>query len=158
VGERQDNLASDLWNALQSLRSERIYANGKSLFEFGQPSQGIYLLEEGEVRLIFQSGKDRPKTFETVGPGAILGLCEAMCGGPHQLCAEARGQAQVSFVERGQLLRILKNKPEFCMQVVRMLSEDLHVLYYHARAEGAGQRSRKGKPALREPSGGEGHI
>jgi len=139
-----NQLASHLWGALEGIRSERIYSVGKPLFRSGQRARGIYMVEEGEVRLVFDSDSGGGRLFEKAGPGVILGLSEAMSGDNHKLTAESEGQTQVSFIERNALLAFLRSNPALCMQVVRMLSEDLHVLYHRFVVEGgSATRSRK---------------
>ena len=70
------------------------------------------------------------KLSETAGPGAVLGLAESMTGEGYRLTAEVTEPSRVSFIERGAFLGSMQEHPEFCMQVVRLLSENLHGLYY----------------------------
>jgi CRP/FNR family transcriptional regulator len=124
----------DAWEQLQPLKESRRYPAGTSPFEFGKSVDGIYLIESGQVRLSVPSRAKRAALFEVVGPGCVLALSEAMTGGPHKLTAEALVDCQISFVERSRFLVYLKDHPEFCMHIVRQLSEDLHGLYYRYRA------------------------
>jgi hypothetical protein len=60
-------------------------------------------------------------------------LSEAISGGPHKLAAVAVDCAQVAFVSREDLLPFLQQNQLFCMQLVQLLSEDLHSLYHRFR-------------------------
>jgi CRP-like cAMP-binding protein len=119
--------------ALEALKTRKNYGKGESLYRRGQAGRGIYLVESGSVRLEAISEVEQGP-FGTAGPGAILGLCETVSGHPYFLSAEAVGPVQVAFVQRAQLLRFLREQHEQCMQVVRLLSEDLHLLYESFRA------------------------
>jgi hypothetical protein len=44
--------------------------------------------------------------------------------------------AQVAFIRRKDLLRFLRDHREACLQVVHLLSQDLHVAYDRVRSIG----------------------
>jgi CRP-like cAMP-binding protein len=138
VGKVQQQLSADFWDSLSELRSERVYTTGMILFDIGHKCEGIYLLKAGEVRLTLPAIKAVP-TVELAGVGAVLGLSEVLSGGAHRLRAEAAASTQVAFVQRSRLLRLLRDRPEFCMQVVTILSENLHALYYQVRDRDLGR-------------------
>jgi CRP/FNR family transcriptional regulator, dissimilatory nitrate respiration regulator len=128
--EDPKQVTAELWMALESLRSERICLASRALFRNGETSRGVYLVEEGEVQLLLSSAGGRERLLETVGPGTILGLSEAMSGEAHKLTAQAAGRTQVSFVRRPDLINFLRKNPALCMQLVHLLSENLHSLYH----------------------------
>jgi CRP-like cAMP-binding protein len=136
----------ELWQALGKLQSVCTYEEGMSVFQQGCPARGIYLVEKGEVRLILQAPVKPGRTFAIAGPGALLGLSEAVTGEAHKLSAEAAGEAQIGFVERGPLLAFLRDHHQFCLQIVRLLSDDLHGLYQRFQCMSSEERPA-GKPA-----------
>ena len=115
-----------------ALRKSNTYSPGKRLFSCGQPTRGIYLVEKGRVKL-FLCSDTTGTAFDEVGPGAVLALSEAISGGTHKLAAVAVDCAQVAFVSREDLLPFLQQNQLFCMQLVQLLSEDLHSLYHRFR-------------------------
>lgn len=119
--------------ALEALKTRRNIDEGENLFRRGQAAQGIYVVENGSVRLEAINDVEQGP-FGTAGPGAILGLCETVSGHPYFLSAEAATPVRVAFVPRAHLLRFLREHHEQCMHVVRLLSEDLHLLYESFRA------------------------
>ncbi len=134
----------DLWQVLHALRAVPVEAKGEPLFRLGQPCGGIYLVEEGEVTLLLSSEPKTSRAFEVVGPGTVLGLSETLTGGTYRLTAEAAQGARVSYIERDSFLDLVHNDHQFCLQVVRTLSEDLHGLYHRCRclAPAAGRSSK----------------
>jgi CRP/FNR family transcriptional regulator len=121
-----------LWATLLGLRESTTYPPGKPLFTCGQPARGIYLVQKGRVRLFLCSDTTRA-AFEEVGPGAVLALSEAISGATHKLTGVALDCAQVAFVTREDLLAFLQDNQLFCVQLVQLLSEDLHLLYHRFR-------------------------
>lgn len=128
-------LSPDLWQALHGMKSVRVYPKGAMLFQQGGPVNGVYLVESGQVRILLPmpAEQSRHQLLEIAGPGAILGLSEAMSGDSYRVTAEAEGHTTVAFIPRGNFLKFLRDHCEFSMQVVRLLSEDLHALYHKFR-------------------------
>jgi CRP/FNR family transcriptional regulator, cyclic AMP receptor protein len=127
-------LSPDLWQALHGIKALRVYPKGASLFQQGTAVSGVYVVESGEVRVLLPTGQSRPQLLGVAGPGAILGLSESMTGTNHRVTAEAGDHATVAFIPRKSFVDFLGDHCEFCMQVVRLLSEDLHGLYHKFRS------------------------
>jgi len=129
-------LQLDLWQSLQNLKPVALEPKGGTLFRAGDPVAGIYLVEEGQVHLSLPPGPRRlqPKpAFEIAGPRSVLGLCETVTGGEYKLTAEVAEGARISHISRRAFLHFMRRDHQLCLQIVRLLSEDLHCLYYHFR-------------------------
>jgi CRP-like cAMP-binding protein len=127
-------LSPDFWHALQDLKIARAYAKGEELFRRDDSVNGLYVIESGEIRILLPSGSIGQQLVEVAGPGFILGLAECMSGDNYRVSAEASDRTVVAFVERDLFLNFLRDHKDFCMQVVRLLSEDLHGLYHKFRS------------------------
>ena len=135
VSESPENTSvSDPWRALEDLKSRRRYEQRGMLFREGERCAGVYLVEKGNVRLLVPLRSKQQKVLEMAGPGAALGLSEAMSGTPHRLTAEADQVVEVAFIERMALMKFLRRHHDVCLQLVAILSEDLHGLYQTFRA------------------------
>lgn len=95
---------------------------------------GIYLVESGAVRVLLSNGGLQKQLLNVAGPGTMLGLSESMSGEKYQNTAEAVEPTLAVFIPREELLEFLREHGDFCMQVVRLLSEDLHGLYHKFRS------------------------
>ncbi len=126
-------LSPDLLRALQGIESVRLFPKGATLFQQGSAVTGVYLVESGEVCILLSAGQSQRQLLEVVGPGTILGLSESMTGEKCRITAEAGEQTTAGFIPRAEFLEFLREHAEFCMQVVRLLSEDLHGLYHKFR-------------------------
>lgn len=119
----------DLWLALHALEPSGVDCEQKTLFRRGEPCRGLYMVEEGCVRLHLFPQPGGALAFETVGTGAVLGLAETMTGGEHRLTAEAVEGARISHIDRNAFMDRLQKNHQLCLQIVLLLSEDLHGLY-----------------------------
>ena len=81
------------------------------------------------------SGNGRRLTLCIAGPGEML-LSAAVSGTPYEVTAEVLDDSQVAFVPRKDMLRFLRGHRDACLQVVHLLSQDLHTAYDRARAIG----------------------
>jgi CRP-like cAMP-binding protein len=85
----------------------------------------------------------------------VLGRSEAISGYLCKLTARAAERTRVAYVSRENLLEFLRQHQAFCMQIVRLLSEDLHLLYGKYRYESnLASRLRKGKSSDAAGAGG----
>jgi CRP-like cAMP-binding protein len=138
---RPNPMCERFWRALQELRIPHVHAPGERLFTRGRPAQGVYLVEEGSVNLLWEGDGHTAPVFEKAGPSAVLGLAETMTGESCRLTAEVTSPSTISFIDRECFLRLMRQHPEFCMQVVHMLSEDLHGLYHRFQNTALSRRS-----------------
>lgn len=121
------------FDAIKSLAS---YPKATVLFREERPVRGIYILCDGRAKLSISAEGNKRMTLRIAGPGEVLGLGAALSNTPHEITAELLDNSQVAFVRRKELLRFLREHPEACMQVVRMLSQDLHGAYERVRTIG----------------------
>ena len=117
------------------------------VFEQGQSAEGIYMIQKGQVR-VWMPGDSEPEALvEAVGSGTMLALSEVLSDGAHKLSAQALQQTEIGFVPRETLAEFLRDHHQLCLQVVRMLSEDLHALYHKFQGLNvARSRARRWQP------------
>jgi CRP-like cAMP-binding protein len=127
-------LSPDFLEALHGIKSVRLYTKGATLFKQGAAVTGVYVIESGEVRILLSTGENQTQQLGVVGPGTMLGLGEAMNGGTHRISAEAGDQTTAAFIPREKFVEFLSRHADFCMEVARLLSEDLHALYHKFRS------------------------
>jgi CRP-like cAMP-binding protein len=144
VGEPAGQLPTGLWDELQRIGCSRTYSTGSPLFAEEAPADGVYLIEKGAIQI--QLSSPISEGLAEYGPGALLGLSEVMTGETHKFEAVATEDCAVCFVGRHDFLEFLRQNQACCMQVVQMLSQDLHTIYQHLQSEPhAIHRGRKGK-------------
>lgn len=138
-------LSPVLVKTLHGSRRVQRFAEGAALFRQGCAARGVYVVESGEVRLLLETAGCQKQLLEVAGPGTILGLSESMCEGNYRVTAEAGYPTTAVFIPRHEFLAFLREHGDFCMQIVRFLSEDLDGLYHKFR----GISAHPGRPRQR---------
>lgn len=138
------DLRADAVEAFDLITSKAQHPRGTILFREGQAAHAVIVVCEGRVKLSVCSEAGKRIIFRIASPGEILGLSAALAGGNFEVTAETMDVCRVASVRRKDLLRFLRQHREACMQVVNMLSQDLHVAYDRVRSLGLGwtRRSR----------------
>ena len=134
----------DSLKAFEEIKSVATYPRNTILFAEGKPVRGLYLLCDGRAKLSICSELGRRLMLRVAGPGEVLGLGAALSNTPYEVTAELLDVSQIVFIRRKELMKFLREHPEVCMQVVRMLSQDLHDAYERVRSIGLvhGRRPR----------------
>jgi len=135
----------ELLEAFTGTALVRHYEKGETVYRRGQPARGVFLIQKGRVRFLLAGpGGDR-LALHSAGPKAVLALGETMSGRPYEATAEVLEPAEVSFIRRDDLLSYLREHRNLCLQIVQLLSEDLHTLYEQYRTVGGpATRAKRG--------------
>jgi CRP-like cAMP-binding protein len=133
----RSRLSQELEQALRSIVKTREFRKGETLYRHGSIADGLFVVETGAVQVLLPTGDHHTQVLEVVGTGAILGLSETMSGDNYRVTANAEELTTTSFIDRIEFLEFLDGHPEFCMQIVRLLSENLHGLYHKFRSVSA---------------------
>jgi CRP/FNR family transcriptional regulator len=138
------DLPSDALQAFDQIKELSQLPRGNTLFAEGHPSRGVFLLCQGRAKLSVCSESGKRLMLRVAGPGEVLGLSATMSGKPYEVTAELLENAQVAFVRRKDLLKFLKENQEACLQIVHLLSQDLHTAFDRVRTVGL-MRSRRSR-------------
>jgi len=134
---RPDRLFCDMpaesLKAFDQIKSLGSYPRGAVLFAEGRPVRGIFILCDGRAKLSICSDTGKRLTLRIAGPGEVLGLGAALSNTAYEVTAELIDNSQVVFVRRKELVRFLRENRTVCLEVVRMLSQDLHGAYERVR-------------------------
>jgi CRP-like cAMP-binding protein len=98
--------------------------NGSTLFRSGDPAGGLYLLEQGFVRMTTESGQ----TLATLGPGSILGDAALFRAAPEDVTAQAVSPVEFWMLSDRALRDLIVQNPaigiklsqSFGAQIVQM--------------------------------------
>jgi len=130
------DMPAESLRAFDEIKSVALYRRNSVLFAEGRPVRGIYILCDGRAKLSICSDTGRRLALRVAGPGEVLGLEAALSNTPYEVTAELLDNSQVVFVRRKELMRFLREHTSVCMQVVSMLSQDLHGAYERVRSIG----------------------
>jgi len=127
------DMSADALKDFDQIKSIAYYPRRAILFAEGRHVRGIYILCDGRARLSIGAESGKRLTLRIAGPGEVLGLGAVMSNTPYEVTAEVLDDSQVVFVRRKELVKFLREHRTVCMQVVQMLSQDLHGAYERVR-------------------------
>jgi CRP/FNR family cyclic AMP-dependent transcriptional regulator len=107
---------------LGAIKFTSAYPGGAVLFIERQPTRGLYVVCEGEVKLSVSSSEGKKLILRITKPGEVLGLVSALSGTPHEVTAETVRPCQVAFIPRDAFLRFLVKHPEIYPAVLGQIS------------------------------------
>lgn len=122
----------------------RQYRKGAAVYRRGRAVRGVFLVQKGRVRLLLGE-RAAGLALNVAGPGSVLGLGETISGNSYEASVETLEPCQIAFLPREAFLSYLRQNCALCMQLVQLLSEDLHQLYQQYRTIG-GPATRARKP------------
>lgn len=118
VDERYDSVVADTIAPYETIEA---WPAGKVLFREGIEPEGVYFLHSGDIDLSFSS-----KPLLAAHAGEILGLTSVMSGRPHDSTAATRTACITGFVEKNEFLRLLDEKPQLWLTVLRLISTNIN--------------------------------
>jgi len=136
------DLPADALEAFDAIKSVGVFPRGATLFAEGRSVRGIFVLCDGRAKLSICSENGKRLMLRIAGPGEVLGLSSALSGKPYELTAETLDASQVVFIKRKDLLKFLREHRTACLQVVQLLSGDLHTAYERVRSIGLSRTRR----------------
>lgn len=127
------DMPADALTEFDEIKSIAYYPRRAVLFGEGRPVRGIYILCDGRAKISIGSESGKRLTLRIAGPGEVLGLGAVLSNTPYEVTAEVLDDSQVAFVRRKDLVKFLREHSMVCMQIVHMLSQDLHGAYERVR-------------------------
>jgi CRP/FNR family transcriptional regulator, cyclic AMP receptor protein len=142
------DLPADALLDFDAIKAVTRVPRGETLFHEGRVPRGVFVICEGRVKLSVCSENGKRLMLRVAGPGEVLGLSATMSGKGYELTAEAMDMVQVAFIKRRDLLKFLRDHREACLQVVHLLSQDLHTAFDRVRTVGL-TRTRRVRMSIR---------
>jgi CRP/FNR family cyclic AMP-dependent transcriptional regulator len=108
----------------------------KVLFSETQPSDGVRIVIEGEVKLSINSTDGRRLSLRIAKPGEILGLSSTLSGNPFEMTADTLYPAKIAHISRTEFLHLLARHPEVYEIVTREVSRSYNLACEQLRMVG----------------------
>jgi CRP-like cAMP-binding protein len=116
---------------LWSIQESRSYSPRTAIFRMGDPPEGVFLLESGEVGLWLERPWTYPLLLRTASAGEALGLSACVSGYPYEATAISISPCEVAFVSTEQLAKLVERVPEAWVCIAQSLSAKLAGAYGH---------------------------
>ena len=113
----------------ESIKVTKVYPKGTLLFIEGEPSEAVYMLCQGKVKLSTCSSEGKIIILDVVEAGDVLGLSAALSGTDYEATAEVLELCQVNYVRTRDLLLFLQKIPEASLNAARQLSRNYLTAY-----------------------------
>jgi CRP/FNR family transcriptional regulator, cyclic AMP receptor protein len=123
-------------HSLEEISRTNSYPAGALLFMEDEPSQGVYIICQGSVKLLTTNSDGRTLIFKIAKRGDVLGLNAALTGASHEVTAETLQPAQLAYVSREDFLKFIRENPDACLQVAQRLGRDCDSAYQLIRSIG----------------------
>ncbi len=87
----------------------------------GHPSDTVYLLKKGRVKIASTTPSDKEVTFEILDPGEICGELEALEDSPREALAETLDDALICAIRREDFTRYLRTHPNLMVKLTKLI-------------------------------------
>jgi CRP/FNR family transcriptional regulator len=132
--------------AFNEIKHPAVFPEDAVIFVEGQIARGIFLLCEGQAKLSTTSREGKTLILRIANAGEMLGLHAIITGNPYELTVETMRPSRMTFVERNDFLRFVKQHNDACLQTARQISRDCQHAYDVVRSLGL-SHSASGKIA-----------
>lgn len=129
-------LETPVLQIFESLKITNSYPKGATLFMEGQPSNGIYMLCQGKVKLSTCSKDGKVIVLRIAESGEVLGMSAVVSNSPYEATAEVLESCQVNFVSKDGFLRFLEQNGDASLSAVKQLSRNYHAAHAQIRSFG----------------------
>lgn len=112
---------------------EHLYPHATLMAEAGEPGDAMHVVVSGEVRVVAEEAPS-PVEIARRGPGYIVGEMAILSDQPRMASLVAEGDVRTLSLDRGRFQRILRDRPDAALAVVRELCARLREAHAHAGA------------------------
>jgi CRP/FNR family transcriptional regulator, cyclic AMP receptor protein len=123
------NLKGEALARFNAMGSEMDYGRGYSLFVEGQPSQCVYIILSGRVKLSVTSREGKTMIMRIAEAGDVLGLSAAMNNGDHEVTAEAFEFCHVKVIRARDFIEFLHKYPEAAMEATQAVLREYKFMF-----------------------------
>jgi HEAT repeat protein len=117
--------------------SEHVYPDRTLIAEEGEPGDAMHVVVSGEVRVLVEGG-DRVMELARRGPGYIVGEMSVLSEEPRMASLLAEGDVRTLTIDRKRFQRIVRERPDAALAVMRELCVRLREVSTHPGVEVSG--------------------
>ncbi len=117
------NLTLEQLASIDRLMVTRHYMKGETVFREGDVGSELYVVLEGEVRILLDGAGAGQVTLARLGPNTVVGEMAVFDEQPRSASAEATMDTTVRVLRRDRLQVIVHEHPEVLLEFVKNLSQ-----------------------------------
>lgn len=118
---------SDIGSILKYFREKKAERGEILLFE-GEPSEALYFLVAGAVKVFKTSADGKEQIFNIKRPGDSINDVPVLTGGVNLISAEAMGPVVLNIINKSDMESVLKEYPQVALNVIGVLSRRIQEL------------------------------
>lgn len=104
-------------------------SKSEMLFRQGDPCDGLHIVIDGQIKLVFISIKGDEKVVDVIKPGQSFGEAATLMNRPHNVSAQAGCDSHLLLISRHSLLAEVESAPAFCKKMLtRLASHEYQLL------------------------------
>jgi CRP/FNR family transcriptional regulator len=109
-------------DSIKSFFSEVRVERGEIILLEGEPTDRLFFVAAGVVKLFTVSTEGKEQTLEFVRPGGAINEVSVFDGGPNPASAQAMGPISLYIISKTDLESILRSHPVVSLNVIKVLS------------------------------------
>jgi CRP-like cAMP-binding protein len=113
------------FETLQTIAEHQTYPAGTTVFNEGDPADGMYLILEGSVQIIRKTASGEERTVAIVTPGQSFGEIGLLVERPRGATAAAGTELRVLKITRVALDLLHKSAPDIAYMMYQVLARSL---------------------------------
>jgi len=114
-------LGPDAIERLTSYAHTKTFAAGATIFERGDPGDGLFAVLAGTVRISNRSVDGKDAVFNLIKPGEIFGEIALLDGRERTADAQAATDCTLLLIDRRDFIPLLTAQPELAMKLIEVL-------------------------------------
>jgi CRP/FNR family cyclic AMP-dependent transcriptional regulator len=128
----------NLGRVIRPYRRRAVYHEGEYVYLPGDPSDTLYLIIEGRVKLSYPGRNGRALTLSVLGEGELFGEMALAGGERRELAAEILERTSIWVIDKGDFLRLLRESAGLSLQIMELvilrlkrLEEQVREIFFH---------------------------
>lgn len=153
------SLAPDVLARVRKKLSTRAIADGKPLFQAGQPADALYVVQSGRLRVVVRNRQRQERVLQFVGPGEVLGEAAFMADVPYATSAEAVEPSKVWQLARADFDELMGKDQGVLRYLAALIAQRQQQANARVAAESSAEDARVERgyvTAFFSPRGGAG--
>jgi CRP/FNR family transcriptional regulator, cyclic AMP receptor protein len=123
------NLKGEAQERWKTLGAELEYSRGDVFFHEGQPSQCVFIILSGRVKLSVTSRDGKTMILRLAEAGDVLGLSAAMNAGDYEVSAEAFDYCRAKVVRGKDFVEFLRHYPDAAMEATQCVLREYKYMF-----------------------------
>ena len=119
------SLKPDELNALASILEECQFKKGEFVFQYGEPSESLYIVRSGEAEVFIEDNTGNRVVLDVVSPGKYFGELSVLDGGPRTASVIVTEDLEAFRLKQRDLEGYLLENPKAAVHALRVLGRRL---------------------------------